>query len=94
MEDTIYYGTLYDYYQELLTEKQRQYFEGYYFLNLSFGELSEKYAVSRNAIHHQLKLTIEKLLFYEEKLKCYKKRCQVLALVKDDALKDAIEDIL
>lgn len=95
MEEAVYYGILYDYYQELLTEKQRTYFEGYYFLNLSLGELSEKYRVSRNAIHHQLKLTLEKLLFYEAKLKCYEKRCQVLSLVNDfQPLKEKIEDIL
>ena len=36
---------LYDYYKELLTTKQQQYFEGYYFENESLQELSENYEV-------------------------------------------------
>ena len=52
---------LYDYYKELLTQKQQDYFEGYYFENESLQELSEEFQVSRNAIHKQEKETKEKL---------------------------------
>ena len=48
-EEIVYYNNLYDYYGELLTEKQRKYFEDYYFSNLSFKEMSENYGISRNA---------------------------------------------
>ena len=58
---------LYDYYKELLTQKQQDYFEGYYFENESLQELSEEFQVSRNAIHKQVKETEEKLLEYEKK---------------------------
>ena len=37
MEDIVYYNELYDLYGELLTDKQRKYFEDYYFYNLSFS---------------------------------------------------------
>ena len=33
MENTIYMTMLYDYYKNLLTDKQRAYFEDYYFNN-------------------------------------------------------------
>ena len=41
MEDRIYLTMLYDIYGDLLTEKERKYFEAYYFDNLSLGEISE-----------------------------------------------------
>ena len=60
---------LYDLYQALLTEKQKEYFESYYFDNFSITEISENLEVSRNAVHDQLKKTVIKLNHYEEKLK-------------------------
>ena len=52
---------LYDLYQELLTEKQKVYFESYYFEDYSISEISENENVSRNAVHDQLKKTTAKL---------------------------------
>ena len=37
MEETIYLSTLFDYYGVLLTDKQRLYFEDYYFNNLTLS---------------------------------------------------------
>ncbi len=59
---------LYDLYQALLTEKQKEYFESYYFDNFSITEISENLNVSRNAVHDQLKKTVSKLNDFEEKL--------------------------
>lgn len=73
MEKEIYLTILFDYYGDILTEKQQIYFENYYFDNLSLQEISENLKVSRNAIHKELKLIKDKLLFYEEHLKLYKK---------------------
>lgn len=74
MEDYIYYGELYDLYQQLLTDKQRAYFEDYYFQNLSLGEMAENYQVSRNAIFRQLHIVTKKLEEYEEKLQLLQKK--------------------
>lgn len=74
MEDYIYYGELYDLYQQLFTDKQRTYFEDYYFQNLSLGEMAENYQVSRNAIFRQLHIVTNKLEEYEEKLHLLKKK--------------------
>lgn len=60
---------LYDLYQALLTDKQKEYFESYYFDNFSITEISENKQVSRNAVHDQLKKTIGKLYDFELKLK-------------------------
>lgn len=73
MEKRDYLIILYDLYGELLNDKQKQYFEEYYFNNLSLGEISENLNISRNAVHKSLQSIEEKLQFYEEKLKLYKK---------------------
>ena len=49
------YIELYDLYGSLLTDKQKVYFEDYYFLDLSISEIAENYAVSRNAVFDQIK---------------------------------------
>ena len=68
MEEVIYYNDLYDIYNSLLTEKQKSYFQDYYFDNLSYSEMAEKYSVSRNAVFKQLHIVLEKLQEYEDKL--------------------------
>ena len=69
MKELVYYTMLYDIYGNLLTDKQKEYFEAYYFNNLSLSELASIYNISRNAIHKQLKETINKLENYESNLK-------------------------
>ena len=64
MEERNYLIILYDFYGELLTDKQRMYFEDYYFNNLSLSEIAENLGVSRNAVHKQLKSSEEKLFFF------------------------------
>lgn len=97
MESRVYYGILYDYYGELLTEKQKAYFEDYYFQNLSLSELSENYEVSRNAIHKQLKEVTEKLDYYESILHLKEKKRNLLIMIQklpegyQKELLDAIE---
>ncbi|MCR5461484.1 MAG: YlxM family DNA-binding protein [bacterium] len=59
---------LYDFYKELLTEKQRNYFEMYYFFDNSLGEIASDNNLSRNAIYDNIKKTCKILLDYEEKL--------------------------
>ena len=83
MEERDYLIILYDFYSELLTEKQKEYFEDYYFSNFSLGEIAENTGLSRNAIHKNIKTVEEKLKFYEEKLELYKKRKLLEELIKE-----------
>ncbi len=97
MEKLIYLNNLYDLYGILLTEKQQTYFEEYYFNNLSYGEISEKYGISRNACFKQLKIIEEKLEDYEKKLKLYYKKEKINAIIDnidDSGVKKAIKDLL
>ena len=96
MDKTLYLINLYDYYGELLTEKQKSYFEAYYFNNLSLAEISESFDISRNAVHKVLKDVENKLIYYESVLKDYEKSIKIKNIIKnlDDKIKHKIEEII
>ena len=83
MNEIVYYNDLYDLYGSLLTDKQKEYFEDYYFHNLSFAEMAENYDVSRNAAFKQVHIVLKKLEEYESKLKLYEKRNLLLEISRD-----------
>lgn len=83
MEDNILLCTLFDYYGELLTERQIEYFKDYYFDNLTLGEISENNNISRNAVHKTLKEAVDRLQFYEDKLNLVYKSKKVKELISD-----------
>ena len=93
MEERDYLIILYDFYGELLTDKQQDYFEDYYFSNLSLGEIAENTGLSRNAIHKNIKSVEEKLVFYEEKLELYKKKSALEDIIKEIDNKDIIKKL-
>lgn len=96
MEQKFYLEELYDLYKELFTEKQRSYFEDYYFANLSYGEISENNNVSRAAVCKQIKAIEEKLLEYEEKLKLHEKEKIITELISKTSgeIKEKLESLL
>ena len=93
MEERDYLIILYDFYSGLLSDKQKEAFEDYYFSNLSLGEIAENTGLSRNAIHKNIKLAEEKLYFYEEKLELYKKKKELEEIIKEIDNKSIIERI-
>lgn len=94
MDERLYLINLYDYYGDLLTQKQKDYFEEYYFNNLTLLEISENYGISRNAVHKQLKEVEEKLKHYEQCLEIYKKHKRIEELTKLISEKEIKEEIL
>ncbi len=96
MNNQVLLCILYDYYGELLTDKQKKYFKDYYFDNLTLSEISENYNISRNAIHKSLKEIEEKLLYYEEKLKLYEKNIKIKKIIVnlDDDLKNKLIELI
>lgn len=97
MEDIVYYNDLYDLYGDLLTKKQKEYFEDYYFNNLSFSEMADNYGVSRNAIFKQIHIVTNKLEEYEDKLKLLEKKNKLIELsnkVSDKKLKKELEELI
>jgi len=85
---------LYDIYGNLLTEKQKNYFEDYYYSDLSISEIAESYDISRNGVHDQLKRVVNLLYEYESKLKLKEKMDKIDNLKIDIKIKDAIMSIL
>ena len=75
---------LYDYYGELFSIQQREYFEWYYFDNLSLAEIAENTGKSRNAIHKGIKSVCNKLYEYEDILKIYEKSNKLKVLGTDE----------
>ena len=73
---------LYDFYGNLFNETQKTYFEEYYFNNLSLGEISENYNISRNAIHKVIKNIQKKLLYYEDNLNLYHKYMDLKSIIE------------
>ena len=97
MNERDYIIMLYDYYGELFNEKQKQYFEDYYFQNLSLGEISSNLGISRNAVHKVLQGVEEKLKFYEEKLELFHKNqmiCDIIKLEKDSEIKRMLKELI
>ena len=89
MEDLVYYNNLYDLYKNLLTDKQQEYFEDYYFNNLSLSEIADNYNISRNAVSKQLSVIKEKLDDYEQKLIAW---CNRIASYTVSSYKDVSYD--
>ncbi|KAB8138710.1 putative DNA-binding protein [Gracilibacillus oryzae] len=104
LEKTTRINFLYDFYQALLTEKQRNYMEMYYLEDLSLGEISETFEVSRQAIYDNIRRTEQMLEDYEKKLGLYhrfEKRQKLLKQTKQllteqnyDQATDVIDQIM
>ncbi|HHV79751.1 MAG TPA: DNA-binding protein [Firmicutes bacterium] len=59
---------LYAFYGNLLTERQRTFFEMRYYQDLSLGEIAENLRISRAAVHDGLERAEDELELLEEKL--------------------------
>ena len=90
------YVYLFDYYGELFTEKQKEYFKDYYFNNLTLQEIADNNNVSRNAIDINIKEILNKLDYYESKLKLYSNKKKIEKLINniDKDLKEKIEELI
>ncbi|MGJ7922418.1 putative DNA-binding protein [Neobacillus sp. LXY-4] len=86
LEKTTRMNYLYDFYQSLLTPKQRSYMSLYYLDDFSLGEIAEEYNVSRQAVYDNIKRTEAMLEEYEEKLllfEKFQKRSKLLKVLKE-----------
>lgn len=82
LEKTTRINYLFDFYQALLTPKQRNYMEMYFIEDYSLGEISELFLVSRQAVYDNIKRTETILESYEKKLHLYEKFTQRATLIE------------
>ncbi|MCA0990201.1 putative DNA-binding protein [Bacillus hwajinpoensis] len=86
LEKTMRINSLFDFYQSLLTPKQRNYMALYYLDDYSLGEIAEEFQVSRQAVYDNIKRTEQMIEEYEAKLllfERYIKRQELLEKLKE-----------
>ncbi len=68
METKLEQAYLYDFYGELLNERQRNAYEAFFFQDLSLGEIAVEEGISRQGVHDLVKRSAKTLEEYENKL--------------------------
>lgn len=97
MDENLYLTILYDLYEKLLTETQKEYFKLYYFENLTMDEIAENLNISKNAVFKSINATTNKLKELEKKLGIYqnnKKIEEILHSNDINYIKKEIEKII
>ena len=83
MDNREYITTLYEIYKELLNEKERNYFEYYYFEDYSMQEIADLYKVSKAYASKYLNQIIDKIVNYEKILKINDRNSKIIDLLKN-----------
>ncbi len=68
MEEKVVQAYLYDFYGELLNDRQRRIYEDFVFEDLSLGEIADAEGISRQGVHDMVRRCTRMLEGYEEKL--------------------------
>lgn len=74
---------LFDFYQSLLTDKQRTYMNLYYLEDLSLGEIADEFGISRQAVYDNVRRTETMLEDYEVKLDLFSKFQQRMEIIEN-----------
>ncbi|MGI6343676.1 MAG: putative DNA-binding protein [Bacillota bacterium] len=80
MESFVRINLLFDFYGQLLTEKQQQAVQWYYGEDFSLAEIAAELKISRQAVHDLLRRSEQALEEYEEKLglaRHYAEQCRI-----------------
>ena len=91
MEKIVEQSLLYDFYGDLLTEHQKDIYEGYILENLSLAELAESSGISRQGVHDLIKRVEGTLRGYEEKLHLVEKFLHIKEEVQKIQKSDSLE---
>ena len=83
MEKIVQQGILYDFYGELLTDHQKQIYEGLVNENMSLVEIADEQGISRQAVHDLIKRTDKILVDYENRLGLVAKFDQIKELISE-----------
>lgn len=97
LEKNIYVSNLFDFYKNLLTEKQQSIFISYYFNDIGLSEIAQTKGISRQAVLDSLKKTETLLNSYEEKLRLnqiYNEQKKIIKKIENSKNLDKINDII
>ncbi|MCL2565281.1 MAG: DNA-binding protein [Defluviitaleaceae bacterium] len=104
MDDFLYKSLLYDYYNGLLTDKQREIYAMYYHNDMSLSEIAENSDTTPQAVSDMLKRVNKLLVKYEDNLKLVENRliikekleaaAELLETGNADKIKEILESIL
>ena len=88
---------LYEIYKNLLNDKEKSYFEYYYFEDYSLNEIAELNNVSRAYVSKIINKIEDKLINFEESLKINNKNSRIreyLEKIDNNEIKNRIEELL
>ncbi len=96
MKEREYLLTLYEVYKNVLSDKEKSYFEYYYFEDYSMQEIADNYSVSKSYVGKFIKSIENKLIHFENELKINDRNNKIRYLIKElnGDLKNKIEDLL
>jgi predicted DNA-binding protein YlxM (UPF0122 family) len=83
---------LYDFYSQLLTEKQQEVIKLYHGENFSLSEIGDEFSISRQGVYDSLKNAEKALFEYEAKLGLLKKFTHTSSIV--DSANEKIDELL
>ena len=93
MEKYVYYGMLFDIYQGLLKDNNKEIFKWYYDENLTLQEIADNLGVSKSYIGRIIKNTEKKLDELESKLHIYEKKKSLENLLEINDLEKIKKEI-
>ena len=92
MEEFVKRSLLYDFYGDLLTDRQKEIYGAYVQEDLSLAEIAQEYRISRQGVHDLIRRVGMILDGYEEKLQLVAKFLEVKTKVKEiESCKSLIE---
>ena len=97
MEEREYITSLYEIYNKLLSQREREYFENYYFEDLTLQEASDELNVSKQIISKTILQVTNKLKKYESTLhlnKIYNVLTVIRETTTDENIKKELDKLL
>lgn len=92
--DRDYIILLYEIYKKLLNDKEKNYFEYYFYEDYSLNEISELYKVSKAYASKYLNKVINKLIKYESLLSINERNNKIREIIKNSEIKNKVEELL
>lgn len=81
---------LFEIYKDLLTDKQKEVFQQYYYEDESINEIAQQLAISKNAVFNNLEKTKKNLLRFESTLHVYYNKSFNISLLEAYEIDESI----